>query len=88
MLTEGAATPEEIASYITPENHQPTRRLDSKGRPCHWISEVWAEHKANGYGGSPNSFWIAERDATTLPRVKKRLGEPVMTPSRRSLMIA
>jgi Xaa-Pro dipeptidase len=47
---EGSATPEEMACYIAAENHLPMRRVDSRGRPCHWILEVFVVHEENGYG--------------------------------------
>lgn len=40
-----------IASYITPGNDVPLRRLDPSGRRCHWILEVHLVDRARGIGG-------------------------------------
>ncbi|MEU1821389.1 M24 family metallopeptidase [Streptomyces abikoensis] len=38
-------------SYITPDNHNPLRRVDRSGRPCHWILELHFVDREKGFGG-------------------------------------
>lgn len=43
------ASSEHWLSYIAPGNREPLRRLDSRGRQCHWILEVFAAHPDGQY---------------------------------------
>ncbi|MFD9792515.1 M24 family metallopeptidase [Streptomyces sp. NPDC059070] len=38
-------------SYITPDNDNPLRRTDRKGRTCHWILELHFVDRERGFGG-------------------------------------
>ncbi|MGI3783879.1 MAG: M24 family metallopeptidase [Janthinobacterium lividum] len=42
---------DQITCYVTPGNHQPMRRLDAAGHPCHWILEVHLTDRERGFGG-------------------------------------
>lgn len=44
---EGAKT----ESYITPDNDNPLRRTDRRGRVCHWILELHFVDERRGFGG-------------------------------------
>ncbi|MFC0844194.1 M24 family metallopeptidase [Streptomyces noboritoensis] len=38
-------------SYITPDNDNPLRRTDRRGRVCHWILELHFVDERRGFGG-------------------------------------
>jgi len=40
-----------MASYIAAPNTDPMRRVDPKGRDCHWILEVHLVDREGGFGG-------------------------------------
>lgn len=42
---------DQILNYITTGSDQPLRRLDGKGRQCHWILEIHIVDRAHGFGG-------------------------------------
>ena len=42
---------DDVTCYITSGNHEPMRRLDPTGRPCHWILEVHLVDRERGFGG-------------------------------------
>ncbi|GAB2590447.1 M24 family metallopeptidase [Microlunatus antarcticus] len=42
---------DQVTSYITPGSHQPMRRPDAAGNPCHWILEVHLTDRERGFGG-------------------------------------